>query len=169
MMIPIGANTPSEGWESRAIGERMQQIQGTVIHLDPAYLGTRDGSVWAVVGKLALALALVPILLPLWLLGFMFRAGGSRPGFLSQVGVRVTSFWLSIRLFGHNGDVTVRDFRVRDSTGRQRLVRIHGILSRGNLNVGDSVTIEGYDRGGTLEFRRGINHTIQSALVVRPS
>jgi hypothetical protein len=99
----------------------------------------------------------------------MFRAGGSRPGFLSQVGVRVTSFWLSIRLFGHNGDVTVRDFRVRDSTGRQRLVRIHGILSRGNLNVGDSVTIEGYDRGGTLEFRRGINHTIQSALVVRPS
>ena len=145
----------------------MQQIQGTVIHLDPAYLGKKDRSVWAVIGKLALALALVPILLPLWLLGFMFRGGGSRPGFLSQVGVRVTSFWLSMRLFGHNGDVMVRDFRVRDGTGRQWLVRIHGILSRGNLNVGDSVTIEGDDRGGTLEFRRGLNHTIQSALVVR--
>jgi hypothetical protein len=145
----------------------MQQIQGTVIHLDPAYLGKKDRSVWAVIGKLALALALLPILLPLWLLGFMFRGGGSRPGFLSQVGVRVTSFWLSMRLFGHNGDVMVRDFRVRDAAGRQRLVRIHGILSRGNLNVGDSVTIEGDDRGGTLEFRRGLNHTIQSALVVR--
>src|ERR1035437_10924915 len=90
----------------------MQQIQGTVIHLDPAYLGKKDRSVWAVIGKLALALALVPILLPLWLLGFMFRGRGSRPGFLSQVGVRVTSFWLSMRLFGHNGDIMVRDFRV---------------------------------------------------------
>jgi hypothetical protein len=97
----------------------------------------------------------------------MLRGGGSRPGFLSQVGVRVTSFWLSMRLFGHNGDVMVRDIRVRDVAGRQWLVRIHGILSRGNLNVGDSVTIEGDDRGGTLEFRRGLNHTIQSALVVR--
>jgi len=145
----------------------MQQIKGTVVHLDPPYLGKEDRSVWAVVGKVALAVALVPILLPLWLLGSMSRGGGSGPGVLSEVGLRVTSFWLSTRLFDHNGDVMVRDFRVRDAAGRQRLVRIHGVLSRGNLNVGDSVTIEGDDRGGTLEFRRGLNHTIQSALVVR--
>jgi hypothetical protein len=144
----------------------MQQIQGTVIHLDPPYLGKKDRSVWAVLGKLALALALVPIVLPLWLLGFMFRGGGPRTGFLSQVGVRVTSFWLSMRLFGHNGDVMVRDFRVRDGTGRQWLVRMQGILSRGNLNVGDSVTIEGDDHGGTLVFRRGHNHTIRSVLAL---
>jgi hypothetical protein len=35
--------------------------------------------------------------MPLWLLGFMFGLGDSRHGFLSQVGVRVTSFWLSMR------------------------------------------------------------------------
>jgi hypothetical protein len=145
----------------------MQQIQGTVIHLDPPYPGKKDRSGWAVVGRLALALALLPVLLLLWLFGFMFPRGGSRPGFLSQVGVRVTSFWLSMRLFGYNGDAMVRDFRVRDATGRQWLVRMHGVFSRGNLNVGDSVTIEGDDRGGTLEFRRGVNHTIQSALVVK--
>jgi hypothetical protein len=145
----------------------MQQIQGTVIHLDAPYLGKKDRSVWAVVGKIILAVALVPIVLPLWLLGFMFRGGGSRHGFLSQVGVRVTSFWLSMRLFGHNGDVMVRDFRVRDGSGRQWLVRINGILSRGNLSVGDSVTVEGDDRGGTLLFRRGHNHTIRSVLALK--
>jgi hypothetical protein len=146
----------------------MQQIQGTVIHLDAPYPGKRERSLWAVVGKLLLAIALVPIVLPLWLLGSMSCGGGSRPGFLSQIAVRVTSFWLSMRLFGHNGDVMVRDFRVRDGTGKQWLVRINGMLSRGNLNLGDSVTIEGDDRGGTIMFRRGHNHTIRSVMALKP-
>jgi len=145
----------------------MQQIQGTVVHLDAPYLGKKERSAWAVVAKLALALVLVPIVLPLWLLGLMFGGGNTRHGFLSQVGVRVTSFWVSMRLFGHNGDVMVRDLRVRDGSGRQWLVRINGLLSRGNLNIGDCVTIEGENRLGTLVFRRGHNHTIQSVLELR--
>ena len=98
----------------------------------------------------------------------MFGRNGSRSGFFSQVGVRVTSYWLSARLFGPSGDVIVRDFRVRDIAGHQWLVRMHGVLRLGNLNVGDSVTIEGDDRGGTLVFRRGQNHTIGSILALKP-
>lgn len=146
----------------------MQQIRGTVVHVDAPYMGKREKTLWGIVGKLALIIAMVPIVVPLWLLGLMFGGRGSRYGFLSQVGVRVTSFWVSMRLFGNSGDITVRDFRVRDAAGRQRLVRVYGALRSGSLNIGDLVTVEGRDRNGTLVFQRGQNHTIQSALLLRP-
>lgn len=145
----------------------MQQIRGTILRVDAPYTGKRDLTIAGVVGKVLLALFVLPFLLPFWLLLSMFRSDAARPSFTSQVAVRVTSFWVSLKLYGDRRVVLVRDVRVRDGAGQQWLVRVTGNFVAGALSVGDDVTLEGVNRKGTIVFRRGINHTIRSAIAVK--
>jgi hypothetical protein len=145
----------------------MQQVRGTILRVDAPYTGKRDLSVLDVAGKALLTLLLLPFLLPLWIVLTMFRSNAAHPSFMSQVAVRVTSFWVSLKLYGDRRVVLVRDVRVRDGAGQQWLVRVTGTFIAGALSVGDDVTIEGVNRKGTIVFRRGMNHTIRSIIAIK--
>ena len=145
----------------------MQQVRGTVLRVDAPYPGKREVNIVRVLCKVLLAFLVIPILLPFWIVLSLFRSDSIRPSFTSQVAVRVTSYWLSLKLYGDRRAALIRDIRVRDGAGQQWLVRIIGNFVAGALSVGDDVTIEGVDRQGTIVFRRGMNHTIRCAIVVK--
>jgi hypothetical protein len=142
--------------------------------MDPLYTGTPD-SRWSlfllklsVVGAAmyyygTLLLVLIALVMAIgWLLARVFRGG-----FLSAVAVQVTSFMLTRRLLGPVANVPIRDFRVRTSGGQETLVRMKGQLVSGGLAVGDDVHLEGWERGGTLLFRRGYNNRIRAEIRVK--
>ena len=68
---------------------------------------------------------------------------------------------------GPRADIPVRDIRLRDPAGQEHLVRIKGDLLSGSVAVGDDIDAGGYDRHGTLMFRRGMNKRIGTAIRVR--
>lgn len=153
------------GWKS---------IDGRVIHVEPVFMGMPDSRwglfflKWAILGLViysfgaALIMPLALLLAFAWIVARMFRGG-----FLSAVAVQVTSFMLTRKLLGPTANIPVRDFRVRDSSGEETLVRMKGQLVSGNLTVGDDVTVEGWMRSGMLVFRKGYNSRIRARIQVR--
>ncbi len=150
-------------------------IEGTVIHIDPTYF-TRPELDWSrFLGKLALGILFLPVILVVGATALVISAAfsilsfgrGGGPGLFSNIASQVFSFFLIGKLFGPRREVPVRDIRLRDASGLEHLVRIQGELRAGNLNVGDDVEVEGFDRGGTLMFRGGWNRRIRSEIVVK--
>lgn len=63
--------------------------------------------------------------------------------------------------------VPVRDIRLMDKSRVEYLVRIKGDLYAGNVNVGDDIEVEGFDRRGTIVFYRGKNIRTRSEIIVK--
>ena len=139
------------------------QIHGTIVHIDQPYPGKRAFSVLHFLVRVVLAVVLAPVALFLWLLYGMVSNNRGRPTFVSEVAVRAAGFWAGKKLVDNT--VTVSDVRVRDGLGKQWLVRIRGHFRSGNLALGDTVTMHGVERNGTLWFREGMNHTIRAKLI----
>jgi hypothetical protein len=153
------------GWRS---------VDGRVIQVEPIYMGTPDSRWGLFAVKLAVvcglvyyygALLLWVIILFVavgWLLGKVFKGG-----FLSAVAVQVTSFILTRRLVGNVASVPIRDFRIREGSGNETLVRMKGQLVSGGVTVGDDVHVEGWERAGMLLFRRGYNNRVRAEIRVK--
>jgi hypothetical protein len=115
---------------------------------------------------LVLFFFLSPIVMGLWMAG-MLMSSGSRPSFLSRVAERVLGYWLGIKIWNRS-TVPVQNLRVRETrTARIRLVRVAGHLVAGNFSHGDRITVRGEDHHGTILFREGVNHSIQSRILIR--
>jgi hypothetical protein len=152
-----------------------RRLTGTVLGLDPPYLSKPETTFAGLAAKLVIGLLLIPVFLGVMGAVMLFRftfallsprsSGG--PGFLSGLASQVSGFFLTGKLFGPKDQVLVRDFRLRDSTGQEHLVRLRGELTAGNLSVGDEVDVEGYNRRGTLMFRKGLNRRTRSEIVVK--
>jgi hypothetical protein len=152
-----------------------KKLSGTVIALDPPYLSKPERSLARVIGGLVIGVLLIPFVIgavaAVMLVHFSFsilRPRVSRqPSAFSSLGSQVLGFLLTGKLFGPKEQVTVRDVRLRTLAGGEQLVRIRGELVAGNLNVGDEAEVEGFDRHGTLMFRRGRNKRTRSEIVVK--
>jgi hypothetical protein len=147
---------------------------GRVIHVDPTYLGLPDrrwGRLLARAGVLGLAVYYFGLLILLIIAGLIAVAWlASRllpTGFLTGVATQVAAFALTRRLVGPAvPSIPIRDVRVRDAAGNETLVRLKGQLTAGNLLVGDDVQLEGWERAGTVHFRRGYNNRLRAAIKV---
>lgn len=151
-----------------------QVLQGRVIQVEPMHMAPAESRWgWFLVKLLVVAAILraygafllipfIVVALSGWLLSRLLRGG-----FISAVAIQVASFMLTRRLLGPVMNVPVRDWRLRDGSGRETLVRVKGQLVTGSVSVGDDVTIEGWNRSGMLLFRRGHNNRISSALRVK--
>jgi hypothetical protein len=146
-------------------------LTGRVIQVEAIYMATPDFPWTSFLIKLGLVsaaiyyygvillVALVLFLLLMWMV--------SKVPFLSTLTTQVLGFMLTRRLMGPVANVPVRDIRVRDSSGIEHLVRIKGQLTSGAVAVGDDVTVEGWNRGGMLLFRRGYNQRVRTAIKVK--
>lgn len=120
-----------------------------------------------VVGAIILVLgaaALVVLLLLAVLSLLVSRRRSERPGFLETVAAQVASLLIVGRLFAPKRSVPVCDYRLRDASGTEWLVRIEGRIVSGSLAAGDDVAVEGFDHRGTLVVRRGWNRRLQCAI-----
>lgn len=122
--------------------------------------------------KLAMGIILLPVILGVvigaLIIGITFSLlgiGTSR--FFSSLASQIIGFFLMGKLFGPKEQVPVRDIRLRDDSGLEHLVRIRGELVAGNMNVGDEVEVEGFNRRGTLMLRRGLNKRTRSEIRVK--
>jgi len=151
------------------------RLTGTILGLDPPYMAKPEGSLAGGLGKLLMGILLLPLFvgligaimlirLPFSLLSPRYAG---RSGFFSGLVSQVSGVFVIGKLFGQKEQVLVRDFRLRDSTGMEHLVRLRGELVAGNLSVGDVVDVEGYNRRGTLMFRKGLNRRTQSEIVLK--
>lgn len=146
-------------------------LRGTVIRVEPVYMGAPDSRwlLWLVkVALLAVAVyyfGLVILILIAGLIALVWLLSKLLPrGFVATVAVQVVGFSLTRRLTGSTRDVPVRDFRIRDAAGLETQVRMKGQLTGGSVTVGDDVLVEGWERSGMLHFRRGYNHRIRAVL-----
>jgi hypothetical protein len=154
---------------------RWRKLTGTVIAVEPPYMAKPEMDLAKLLGKLALGILLLPVILVVGATALVISVAfsvlsfgrGGGPGLFSNIASQVFSFFLIGKLFGPRREVPVRDIRLRDASGLENLVRIQGEMRAGNLNVGDEVEVEGFDRGGTLMFRRGWNKRIRSEIVVK--
>jgi len=175
--FPRSLNTGYEG-PSRLdfltfFGSRKRILTGTVIAIDPVYMAKPDPR--SLLIRLAIGLLLLPIIISLAITvmmisitSSMFSSGqGKRPSFFSNIASQMFGFFLMGKLFGPTEEIPVRDVRLRDSFGREHLVRIRGELIAGNINVGDEIEVEGSDRWGTFIFERGWNKRIGAEIRAR--
>lgn len=151
------------------------KLSGTVIAIDPPYMAKPEFKWPSFLIKLTIGLAIFPLIIGAIIAGVFFSLinslfgfGRNRPGFFSSLASQVVGFFLTGKLFGPKEQVPVRDIRLRDEVGQEYLVRIRGELVAGNLNVGDEVEVEGFDRRGTLMFRRGRNKRTRAEILVKP-
>lgn len=151
-----------------------QVLRGTVIAVEPTYMAKREFELPLLLAKVLLVLVLLPLFVAVGVTVLLFSLlfsflGSSREGsgFFSKVASQTLSFFLTGKLFGPPRQIAVRDVRVRDAAGLEHLVRIQGELRAGSLAVGDEVQLEGFDRRGTLMFRRGWNNRIRSEIIVK--
>ena len=159
-----------------------QTLNGVVITADAPYMAKPDSNPLVVLFKLVIGLSLFPLILFTFLcvlagktawsiqMAMLFpnrNSGNSGGGFLSGLMSQFAGYFLVGKLFGQKDMVSVRDIRLRTSSGNEHLVRIQGDLVTGNINVGDQIEIEGVNRKGTLFFRRGINKRTNSEITVR--
>jgi hypothetical protein len=149
-----------------------RKLSGTVIAIDPPYMAKPEFNWASFIIKFAIGLILFPFIIAALVFSifwsFFFGSGRNRPGFFSSLASQVVGFFLTGKLFGPKDQVPVRDIRLRDEVGQEHLVRIRGELLAGNLNVGDEVEVEGFDRRGTLMFRRGHNKRTRAEILVKP-
>jgi hypothetical protein len=151
-----------------------RNLNGIVIAIDPPYM-TKPESTWpSLITKFTIGLILSPLIIGGIIIALVFSIflsifgfGRNRPGFFSSLASQVVGFFLTGKLFGPKEQVPVRDIRVRDEEGQEHLVRLRGELVAGNLNVGDEVEVEGFDRRGTLMFRRGRNKRTRAEILVK--
>jgi hypothetical protein len=152
-------------------------LEGQVIHIEPSYMARPDfswgwffvklalfGIAFLVFGPFVIAVALALTIASSLLIPFGRRRG---PGFFSSIASQVVGFFLTSKLLGPKADVPVRDVRLRDMSGNEHLIRLKGELIAGNMNVGDEVAIEGYDRMGTLTAVRGLNKRTRSEIRIK--
>jgi len=152
-----------------------RKLSGTVIAIDPPYMAKPEFNWFSFISKLIIGLILLPFIIGFIIVAIVFSIflsifsfGRNRPGFLSSLASQVVGFFLTGKLFGPKEQVPVRDIRLRDDVGQEHLIRIRGELVAGNLNVGDEVEVEGFDRRGTLMFRRGHNKRTRAEILVKP-
>jgi len=154
-------------------------LKGTVVNIDPTYMSHPDFMWGFFLAKITIFVIAVFIIGPIVIgitLGLMVASAmfssmfPPRPrqgsGFLSSIFSHMLSFVLTKHLFGQKEVVLVRDIRLRDHSGQENLIRIKGEIVSGNINVGDEIEVEGFNRGGTLIFRRGWNERIKSEIRV---
>jgi len=122
----------------------------------------------ALFGTIALAVVVIGFLLSL-LLSFVFgsRSHSGGQGFFKSVLIQITGFFLTSRMLSPKQLVPVDHLRIRDSAGVEHLVRIEGYIQTGRPSVGDDISIEGTDRAGTLDMRRGWNNRIRSEIQIK--
>ena len=159
-------------------------LEGQVIHVEPPYMARVEFSLGRLLLKLSLFIVALIIIGPIIIgvlmgvllavviisimLSFLFpQSSKSGPGFFSSISHQVAGFFLSKKLFGPKAESPVRDIRLRDVTGQEHLVRIRGDIVAGSVNVGDEITVEGFDHRGTLKFSRGWNKRIRSEIRVK--
>jgi hypothetical protein len=155
-------------------------LEGTIIQADPSYMGHPDFSWAGLLVKLTLLVLAVVVVGPIvigvliglavvaLMFSFLFPSSSSKStGCLTGLASQMVGFFLTKRMLGSKPDIQVRDFRLRDAEGQEHLVRVKGELISGNMGVGDEVQVEGFDRGGTLNLRRGRNQRTRSEIRVR--
>jgi hypothetical protein len=117
-------------------------------------------ALWVVLG-----LVLGPVIVAIWITSSLLPSA-SNPRILSHLAERVAGYWMGMRLW-QKMNVSGLDLRVRENgTAQTRLIRVIGPLAAGNLATGDLITVRGVIHNGTLFFREGINHTINSLLIL---
>lgn len=153
----------------------MTQLDGIVTRIDPLYSAPPETN-WGmrtVLGVVMLPLVLAFILTILFVrlvFGLLSpgRAAHSHHGGLIRDALgRAMGTTLAGHLLGTTAQVPVRDMRVRDASGLDHLVRIHGHLRRGSVAVGDTVIIQGSSKQGTLILKSGYNHNTRSEIRVK--
>jgi hypothetical protein len=151
-----------------------RKLSGVIIAVEQPYMVKHEIN-WAfVVLKVILTFILFPFIISLLIFSviapvmFSLFLGkhGNHPGFFSNIASQVVGFFLTQKLLGPKDLVPVRDIRLRDINGQEHLIRFRGELIAGNLNVGDNVEVEGYNRRGTLMFRRGFNKRTRSEILI---
>ncbi|MFH1014976.1 MAG: hypothetical protein V1762_03555 [Nitrospirota bacterium] len=153
----------------------MKKYFGTVIALEQPYMAKRETSLPMFLLKAALWICFFPIILGVILglviaskmFSFLTPGRSDRPGFFSTLASQVVGFFLTGKLFGPKDLIPVRDLRLRDKNGLEYLVRIRGELYAGNVNGGDEIEVEGFNRRGTIEFLRGRNLRTRSEILVK--
>ena len=168
-------NVPAySSWGSTFLGMdlmapfRSVQIRGTLIHMDPPYQAEPERKLLPTIFKAFSCLVFLPVVMLTYAawssMSWMMPGGsGQGSGFFGQF----LNMLMMRRIFKPKDLETVRDFRLREETGAERLVRIRGDFVAGNVNTGDEVQIEGSNRSGTIIFRRGHNLRTNSQILVR--
>jgi len=150
----------------------LRKLAGTVIAVEPPYMAKPETDWRRILFKLAMGILLLPVILGVVIsaliigLAFSFLGIGSSKLF-SGLASQMVGYFLTGKLFGPKEQVPVRDIRLRDASEQEHLVRIRGELVAGNVNVGDEVEVEGFDRRGTLMLRRGKNLRTRSEIRVK--
>jgi hypothetical protein len=147
----------------------MPQIAGVITQISQSAGNKQRRAWWQIATRTALwgvvGLVLGPVVVTLWITN-SFMSSTSRPTFLSSLAARVAAYWMGMRLW-QKMNVSGLDLRVRENgTAQIRLIRIIGPLGAGNLATGDLITVRGVIHNGTLFFREGVNHTINSLLIL---
>ncbi len=149
-----------------------RKLTGTVIAVEAPYMAKSETDWLRILFKFAIGIILLPIILgaviAALIIGITFSIlgiGASR--FFSSLASQIIGFFLVGKLFGPKEQVPVRDIRLRNDSGLEHLVRIRGELVAGNMNVGDEVEVEGFNRRGTLMLRRGKNLRTRSEIRVK--
>jgi len=162
------------GWRS---------VSGVVTAVDPPYKAQRRGQPLMFLLKLVLVIAVAPFVLAL-VIGlaaglFVFKTGlsmmwghrdnrrQSHPGLVHSLVNHILTYTFVGAIFGPKPTDDIRDFRLRDETGREHFVRVRGELSAGNVNVGDELRVRGFSHRGTIELTSGVNERTRSRLIVR--
>jgi len=155
-------------------------IEGQVIHIEQPYMARPDfswigllirllvcGIAFFVFGPIALGIIFAMIIFSTMLSIFLPFNRRSGPGFISSVATQFVGFFLTSKLLSPKADVPVRDVRLRDKSGQEHLIRLKGDLVVGNVNVGDEIEVEGYDRKGMLMLVRGKNKRTRSEIRIK--
>jgi len=149
-----------------------RKLTGTVIAVEPPYMAKPETDWLRILLKLAMGILFLPVILVVVIAGLIVGRTFSILGigaskFFSGIASQMIGFFLAGKLFGPKEQVPVRDIRLRDASEQEHLVRIRGELVAGNVNVGDEVEVEGFDRRGTLMLRRGKNLRTRSEIRVK--
>ena len=149
-----------------------RKLIGIVIVVEPPYMATVQTGWLSFFLKLSLGILFLPILLGV-VAGVMIMRmtfsflGFGKSDFSSGIISQMVGYFLTHRLLKPKEQISVRDVRLRDKHGQEHLVRIRGELVAGNMNVGDEIEVEGFNRRGTLMIRRGFNKRTRSEIRVR--
>jgi hypothetical protein len=135
------------------------QLEGTVINVDAPYDEPPDFDFAKTTLGCIFILPLLPILIAMGI-------------FLSLFRINIMHFFGFLHIFrlGHTPTgkhEPVRNFRVRDASGNEHQVKMKGHLKVGNVSPGDTLTIWGKWKHGTLKFERAFNHRTSSKVLLR--
>ncbi len=147
-----------------------QRVDGVVVNASHAYTGAPRQDRANLLVRILLwtfcIFFIIPILIAVWVMKDIMSSNNrssSGHGLFDQV----LGYWFGIKLWDRSR-TQIRDYRVQENgTGRIWLVRMYGQLCDGDIARGDSVSIFADYTNGTLIFRSGYNHTVNSSIVVQ--